>query len=120
MRGFNATSVDEMLDILWHDFFPNEAPPCVFCIHRYRLMDDERVGNVCRGLGKSLHRCCKETYEDTITFDYFKSITYFMVRVHLWIVIVRELQIFGLVVSDPHTAIFWVCHTQRDMIEHRK
>ena len=36
------------------------------------------------------------------------------------IVIVRELQIFGLVVSDPHTAIIWVCYTQREMIEHNK
>ena len=55
-----------------------------FVFNKYRFMDDERVGNVCRGLGKSLHRCCKETYEDTITFDDFNSITYFMARVHLW------------------------------------
>ena len=32
MRGFNATGVDEMLDILWHDWLTIEAPPGVFGI----------------------------------------------------------------------------------------
>ena len=32
MRGFNATGVDEMLDILWHDWLTIEAPPDVFGI----------------------------------------------------------------------------------------
>ena len=61
-----------------------KCPLVSFVFNRYHFMVDERVENVCGGLGKSLRRCCKETYGDTITFDDFNSITYFMVRVHLW------------------------------------
>ena len=32
MRGFNATGVDEMLDIRWHDWLTIEVPPGVFGI----------------------------------------------------------------------------------------
>ena len=61
-----------------------KRPLVSFVFNRSRFMDDERVGNVCLEPGKSLHRCCKETYEDTIPLDDFNSITYFMAWVHLW------------------------------------
>ena len=62
-----------------------KRPLMSLVFNKYRFIEDERVGKVCLGLGKSLHRCCKEKeYEDTITFYDFTSITYFMARAHLW------------------------------------
>ena len=37
-----------------------KRPLVSFVFNKYRFIDDARVGKVCLGLGKLLHRCCKE------------------------------------------------------------